>query len=206
MTRVKICGITRLDDAVAAVDAGADAIGFVFVPSSPRFVAADRARAIGDALQAGTLKVGVFMDAPRDEVQRTARDAQLDVIQLHGNESPAECDGYDRTVWKRFRIVEDQAADALRAETLPYRVDACLLDPGEGSGQTFRWEVACGIEAPLIVAGGLTSENVTQAMRLSRAWGVDVSSGVESAPGKKDPVLMRRFIEAVRQEDQRHAT
>lgn len=206
MTRVKICGITRLDDATAAVDAGADAIGFVFVPSSPRLVEAHRARAIGETLPVGTLKVGVFMNTPQDAVRATAQEARLDVIQLHGDESPDECGGYPQAVWKRFRIVAGETEETLRAQTLAYRVDACLLDPGEGSGRTFRWEVARGIETPLIVAGGLTPENVAAAMRRSRAWGVDVSSGVESAPGKKDPELMRKFVEAVRHEDDSHGT
>ena len=206
MTLVKICGLTRRSDAVAAVDAGADAIGFVFVDSSPRCVSAAQARDLGAALPADVLKVGVFVNMPRAAVQSTAIEANLDVIQFHGDESPLECLGFDRDVWKRFKIAPDATAESLRTEALPYRVAAFLLDPGAGSGETFEWTLARGIDTPRIIAGGLTCDNVARAMIQSGAWGVDVSSGVETAPGEKDPVMIQHFIDAVRRADDCHGT
>ena len=196
MTRVKICGITTLADARAAVEAGADALGLVFA-ESPRRIEIDMARAIISALARNCVFIGVFRDAPMDFVNRTAELVGLDAVQLHGDESPQYCAAVNRCVIKRFGIGDRN----LSAQMQPYRVFASLLDPGGGSGQTFRWEQANGLPYRIIVAGGLTPDNVAEPVRLLRPFGVDVASGVESSPGQKDHQKIRAFIQSVREAD-----
>jgi len=200
MTRVKICGITNLEDALAAVTAGADGLGFVF-RESPRHVSPGHARQIVEALPALVTTVGVFMDAPEQRVRETLEQAGLDLVQLHGKESPAYCERFRGRVLKRFPVYVDDTPERLRARMQGYDVRAYMLDPGAGSGQTFRWEIARGINLPLIIAGGLTPENVAEVVRVVRPYGVDVSTGVEAAPGKKDPHRIRAFVHAVKEAD-----
>jgi phosphoribosylanthranilate isomerase len=195
MTRVKICGITNLPDAHAAVEAGADALGLVFAPS-PRRIEIELARTIVAALCARIVFVGVFRDAPIEEVNRIADQVGLDGVQLHGEESPEYCANVNRCAIKRFEIDE-----SLRERLPSYRVFASLLDPGAGSGQTFSWDQAMGLPHRIIVAGGLTPQNVAEPVRLLGPFGVDVASGVETSPGRKDHVKMRDFIRAVREAD-----
>ena len=202
--RVKICGITSPEDGLVAARAGADAIGLVFWPRSPRFVDLEKARAISGALPAFLLRVGVFVDASRDEILRTADAVGLDMVQLHGDEPPEAFDGLPRRALKAVRVGPGfDAAAALRYER---HASGLLLDtqakglPG-GTGETFDWTVAEWVRAQvsqLILAGGLTPENVGRAIEIVRPDGVDVSSGVESSPGRKDPEKVRAFIEAVR--------
>lgn len=200
MTRVKICGITCLEDAREAARWGADAIGFVFA-DSPRRIDPDAARAIADVLPARVKIVGVFADAPPHEVARVRQAAALDCVQLHGQETPEYCAALGGQLIKRFNIVEHDATEALRQRMHGYHVAGYLLDPGGGDGRTFDWRKARGLPTPLIVAGGLTPENVGDVIRLLRPYGVDVSSGVEAEPGRKDPRRVRAFLDAVRSAD-----
>jgi len=204
--RVKICGITQPEDAGAAVEAGADALGFVFVPGTPRFVTVEQAAAVVRALPPFVSKVGLFVDAPLNEIRETVRVVGLDTIQLHGAETPQFCEALRgvATRLKAFRVRGPETlGDVNRYEGT---VEAYLLDayvPGiaGGTGATFDWELAVAareLERPLILAGGLTPETVANAVRRVRPYAVDVSSGVERAPGRKDPDKIDRFIREVR--------
>jgi len=201
---VKICGLTRVEDAAAAAEAGADMVGFVFAPS-PRTVSVASAREMSRAVSgAGTLKVGVFVDAEAGFVRWTVEETGLDLVQLHGRESPAYCRSLPVGVIKAVRVKDNSSLE----EAKPYleTVRFLLLDswrpglPG-GTGLTFDWSLAegvgkCGV--PWLLAGGLHAGNVAQAVAACRPDGVDVSGGVEAEPGVKDHQLMRRFIEAAR--------
>jgi len=198
MVSIKICGITNVEDARLAVDAGADALGFVFYPPSPRYVTPERAASIIRALPPFVTAVGLFVDEPAEAINAVAESCGLDRIQLHGGEPPDLCTAVRRRVIKAFRI---QSAESL--VNLPsYRVSAYLLDayvegalPG-GTGASFAWELAVQAKpyGPVILAGGLTPANVEEAIRQVRPYGVDVSSGVERAPGLKDHHKVRTFI------------
>jgi phosphoribosylanthranilate isomerase len=202
---VKICGITSIEDGIAAADAGADAVGFVFWPGSPRCVDAGRARSIGAGLPDSVVRVGVFVDASREELSRTADAAALDLLQLHGSEAPASFEDLPRRAWKALRVGEEFVPQtALRYEG---RAAGLLLDghaverPG-GTGRRFDWARVRPLRKRvrfLVLAGGLTPDNVAAAIAVVLPDGVDVSSGVESAPGRKDPARVRAFIEAARQ-------
>jgi phosphoribosylanthranilate isomerase len=202
---VKICGITSLEDGLAAAEAGADAVGFVFWAGSPRCVTPARARAIGVKLPSGIVRVGVFVDAPRARLERTASEAGLDLLQLHGSEGPEALLDLARPAWKALRIGDGFAPEAaLRYEG---RAAGLLFDgyagtkPG-GTGRPFDWRLARHLRARLrflIVAGGLTPENVATAIRVAEPDGVDVSSGVERSPGRKDAARVRAFVVAARE-------
>ena len=198
--RVKICGMTRVEDARAAADAGADAVGLVFYEKSPRYTEPAAARRIARAVPPFVSRVGVFVDAPRDTLLRLIRDIPLDVVQLHGDEPPEACRDLPARVITGFRVRDRHSLSALAAYAKV--ADALLLDawsarsPG-GTGTVFDWSLARDerVGLPLILAGGLNPGNVAEAIRVARPWGVDVSSGVESAPGLKDHARMREFIE-----------
>lgn len=209
--RVKICGIRAPEDALIAVDAGADAIG-VILAKARRQVTPEQARAIVAAIPPFVTPVGVFVDAVVDEVDRLARSLGLAAVQLHGDESPEACESLrerGHRVIKAFRI----AGQVDRALLARYRAaSAILLDthvPGVmgGSGQTFTWAAAAGLSADrrLIVAGGLDPDNVTAALDLLQPYAVDVTSGVErqGRDGRKDPVKVQAFVDAVRAWDAR---
>ncbi|WP_224982466.1 phosphoribosylanthranilate isomerase [Geomonas agri] len=198
MTKVKICGITSVDDALMAVDAGADALGFVFFDKSPRFIGADAAQKIIAKLPPFIQVVGLFVNADIDVVNSTADCCGLDIVQLHGEESPEYCRLVNRRVMKAFRVRGPESLTPL-AE---YQVSAYLLDAYSphaygGTGEVFDWD--CAIAAKehgrIVLAGGLTPDNIAEAVLRVRPYGVDVSSGVEASPGKKDPDKMRRFIQ-----------
>lgn len=202
--KAKICGITVLDDALCAVDAGADALGFVFWSPSPRCVEPDAIRCLGEMLPPFVIKVGVFVDATADEVKRTVDRARLDIAQLHGNESPGLCaDVRTRCrVIKAFRMRDESVLATMK----DFDVDAILLDafaedkPG-GTGKTFNWKLAARateLGRPIILSGGLTPGNVVAACSTAKPYAVDVSSGVESSPGKKDHEQMRLFLQLVK--------
>lgn len=204
--RVKICGITQAADAAAAVEAGADALGFVFVPGTPRHVTAEQATALVCVLPPFVSRVGLFVDAPLDEIRHTVRAVGLDTVQLHGAETPPCCEALlgVATRLKAFRVRGPETL--LEVNRYGGSVEAYLLDayvPGVagGTGATFDWELAVAareLGRPLILAGGLTPETVGDAVRRVRPYAVDVSSGVERAPGRKDPDKIRRFIREVR--------
>lgn len=209
MTAVKICGITRVGDGLAAARLGADAVGFVFAPS-PRQVTPETARAIGQQLPPFISRVGVFVDTPLPELVDVARTARLDVLQLHRGATP-ELIRALKEQWP-CRIVQSVAVRgpldvAALAETTP--ADALLLDTYDprlagGSGRAFPWEWLQGVHrarVPVILAGGLTPSNVAVALRTVRPYGVDVSSGVEASKGIKDAGAIRRFIAEVRRFD-----
>ncbi|HEY7288383.1 MAG TPA: phosphoribosylanthranilate isomerase [Vicinamibacterales bacterium] len=195
---VKICGITRLEDAEAAVAAGANAVGFVFWRKSPRFVDPYNARGIVTALPPFVLPVGLFVDQPIAEVTGVASLVRLGAVQLHGDEPPDYADAVGRPVIKALLPTDVDAIDRW-----PDRVLVLLdaIDPASrgGTGRTIDWDAAARAarRRRVLLAGGLTPENVAEAASRVRPFGVDVSSGVERAPGIKDPARMRAFFEAV---------
>lgn len=193
---VKVCGITNPEDALVAAGEGVSALGFVFYPRSPRYIDPARAAGIIAKLPREIWKVGVFVNTAPDAIARIAAEAGLDVVQLHGDESHADVPPGMRT-WKAFRVDAGFKPERLEG----WDVEAILLDsaaPGEygGTGRPFHWELARGLNRRFILAGGLDAENVREAIRQVKPWGVDASSRLESAPGKKDHVKMRAFIQA----------
>jgi phosphoribosylanthranilate isomerase len=200
---VKICGITRVQDAELAADLGANALGFVFWDNSPRRITAETVKAVTANVPASVLKVGVFVDQPVADVARIMDEAGLDVAQLHGHESPEYCRQLradSRTVFKAIGIADNGTAviDDFDPEVV-LLVDA--HDPVRlgGTGRTVNWDSAREIAAKrsTILAGGLNAANIKLAIRSVRPYGIDVSSGVESAPGVKDPNRLRTFFEAL---------
>lgn len=197
-TRVKICGITSVEDARAAIEAGADAIGLVFAPGSPRQVDLAKAAEIAAAIPPLTGRVGLFVNPTTEEVREAITRCGLDALQFHGEETPEFCGRFGLRSYKAFRL----RSEATLQELPTYPTEAWLLDsysPAKhgGTGESFNW--AWAVEAvklgkPVILAGGLKPENVAEAVRQVRPYAVDVSSGVESSPGKKDREKMRRFI------------
>ncbi len=200
--KVKICGITNLPDGMAAAEAGADALGFMFYDQSPRHISIETASVLIRQLPPFVMKVGVFVNAPEDLVLRASRECGLNLLQFHGEELPEYCLQFGLMSMKAFRI-----RDAASLETLQnYPTDAWLLDaysPGKpgGTGETFNWDFALQARAlgrPIFLAGGLTPENVATAIQRAQPYGVDVSSGVEATPGQKDPAQVRAFIQAAK--------
>jgi phosphoribosylanthranilate isomerase len=195
---VKICGVTSEEDALLAVAMGASAVGFVFAPS-PRQVAVGAVAQITRRLPPDVLTVGVFKDAHPERVVQVVRQAGLRAAQLHGRESPEDCAYVAERV--PFVIRAFAAGDPALGGHPRFAVDAILIDAEEpGSGKVFDWRLAEGLpsQARLVLAGGLTCDNVAEAIRRVRPWGVDVSSGVEAAPGRKDPAKVRAFVQAAR--------
>jgi phosphoribosylanthranilate isomerase len=189
---VKICGITNRDDAEAAVEAGAAALGFNFYPGSSRCITPELAAQIADGLD--VWRTGVFVDEDPRRVKEIARAARLDIVQLHGSEPPA-CDFGGVRVWKAFRVANGWTPEM----TVPYEVEAVLLDgSAPGSGTPFDWSRARDIRQPIVLAGGLDEANVAAAIAIVRPWGVDACSRLEKAPGVKDHAKMRRFIAAAK--------
>ncbi len=198
--KVKICGVTRVADAEAAVDLGADAVGLNFYGGSPRCIAVGAARAIRSRLPATTCVVGVFVNAPREEIGAVAGAVGLSALQLHGDEPPEACLGWgDLVVIKALRGGDaDVATRAARYGVRYVLLDAASASYG-GSGRRFDWRGAGAIPRErLVLAGGLTPENVADAVRLLRPAAVDVASGVEAAPGRKDHGRLKAFIEAAK--------
>jgi phosphoribosylanthranilate isomerase len=202
-TRVKICGITNLADALAAIEAGADALGLNFYEKSPRHVSVKKAAEISKQLPPFILRAGVFVNADEDLVTRAIGECSLSQLQFHGDEPPEFCTQFGLMSMKAFRIRD---AESLK-EIPKYQTDAYLLDAYSpeargGTGKKFNWDLAVEAQKfgkPIFLAGGLTPENVAEAVRKVRPFGVDVSSGVESAPGKKDHAKVQAFIQAVRE-------
>ena len=204
MTRVKICGITRPADARRAADLGAWAVGMVFWPDSPRKCAIEDAEAIGAELRRRLQLAGVFVNATLDEVAATADRCGLTLVQLHGDEGPAYCrEAARRTGCKVMKAV--RVRDAAQVQDLQrFHTDFHLLDaysprtPG-GTGETFAWELARGHggEPPVVLSGGLTPNNVGDAIAAARPFAVDTASGTEAEPGRKDPAKLKAFFRAV---------
>ncbi len=202
MFRIKVCGITNWTDARRAIEGGSDALGFNFYPRSPRYIEPAQARRIAARLPKGVAAVGVFVNEPLEVIERIARQVGLDYVQLHGDESPEIVAG----VAKRIPAIKAiRVAPGFRAASLQKycRATAFLLDGFHprlrgGTGRTVDWSLArrAGRYGPIVLAGGLRPDNVAAAIRSARPAAVDVSSGVESAPGRKDKVKLREFIEA----------
>jgi len=200
MVKVKICGITNLKDALMAAEEGADALGFVFVSGSPRYIHPQKAEEIRRHLPPFLSLVGVFANARLEEVREVTEACHLSLIQLHGEESPAYCSALGKRVIKAFRVKGARGLEDMGQ----YRVEALLLDSycrGQlgGTGKTFDWHLAQEAKryGRLILSGGLTPENVAEGIRIVRPYAVDVSSGVEEGAGKKEKGKVKRFLEEV---------
>jgi phosphoribosylanthranilate isomerase len=202
--KVKICGLTRPEDAALAVESGAWAIGMVFHPDSPRHAELERAAEIATAFRRRCEVVGVFVNTPLDDVLRTLGSVPLTMLQLHGDEGPSYCaETARRTGLKVMKAVRAKDVHAVRSLS-SYKTDLHMIDayvPGTygGTGERFDWELAAAHpgDTPLVLSGGLTAENVGEALAVARPYAVDVSSGVESSPGVKDSYRMQAFFEAV---------
>ena len=203
MVKVKICGITNLEDARVAVEAGADALGFIFVEGTPRFVTLAEAAAIISALPPLVTPVGVFWDHPPGHVKAVAEACGLGALQFHGEEPPEDLTDYRLPLIKTIKVERVADLDLMRG----YRVAAFLLDSparwSEGEArQPIQWELAraAARHGPIILSAGLTPDTVARAIRIARPYGVDVNSGVETTPRRKDPEKVRRFISAAKAE------
>jgi phosphoribosylanthranilate isomerase len=203
-TRVKICGITRPGDAMAAAESGADAIGLVFYSGSKRAVSLEQALAIRAVLPAFVSLVGLFVNAEPDEIHRIQDAVHLDCLQFHGNESSEFCEQFAVPYLKALRVRERQnpaAQVTLYRSACGILLDSYETDQPGGTGKTFDWSLAVrcanATDLPIVLAGGLTPGNVSRAIEQVQPWAVDVSSGVESEPGIKCPVRMSEFFEEV---------
>ena len=211
MTIIKICGIKTLPDALTAIEAGADYLGFNFYPKSVRFIEKSACAEITSVLKRKHPQiklVGVFVNSSVEEIQDILQTCQLDLAQLHGDETPEIFAQLAPYAFRAFRGIPESNAGYERNEAPAMLIDAAVKGVYGGSGVTADWTAAAEIakKYPLLLAGGLTPENVADAVRQVRPWGVDVASGVESAPGEKDAGKMSAFIKAVKQtmDDGRH--
>ncbi|MGE6686444.1 phosphoribosylanthranilate isomerase [Stutzerimonas stutzeri] len=202
VVRSKICGITRVDDALTAAKAGADAIGLVFYAKSPRAVDVRQAREIVAALPPFVTTVGLFVNASRCEINEILDAVPLDMLQFHGDETPAQCEGFHRPWFKALRVgngedIESQVARYANASGI--LLDTFVAGVPGGTGERFDWSlIPAALAKPLILAGGLTAENVQQAIAQVRPYAVDVSGGVEASKGVKDASKVMAFVGRVR--------
>lgn len=198
MVKIKICGITTPEDALTAVEAGADALGFVFYKESPRHIFPEEAARIINKLPPFVQAVGLFVNEAPEIVNQVSRNCRLGLVQLHGDETPDYCRKIEQRVMKAFRVRSLTCLDPIT----DYRMSGCLLDAYSpsfygGTGKSFNWEIAREAMTRghrIVLAGGLTPDNVAEAIRQVHPYAVDVSSGVESAPGRKDADKVRQFI------------
>jgi phosphoribosylanthranilate isomerase len=205
MTRIKICGITRSEDALVCAQAGVDAIGLVFYPPSPRHVVAAQAAMIARAMPPFVTTVGLFVNPAAEQVEAVLNEVHLDVLQFHGDEPPEFCAGFGVPYLKAIRV--KAGVDLVQCAIRYQEAQGLLLDayvegtPG-GTGQSFDWElIPTGLPLPVILSGGLEPANIVDAIRRVRPWAVDVSSGVEASKGIKDAAKIAAFIEGVRSAD-----
>ena len=199
--RVKICGLTRAEDVALALDAGADALGFIFARSPRRLARQDAPRVVPEST-GGALRVGVFLDPAVDEVREALASVPLDLLQFHGSEPESFCASFGLPWLKAVRV--EAPGDVAAACRRWPGARGLVLDTGGaggagGTGRVFDWSLATGSALPVWLAGGLTPDNVGRAIRQVRPWAVDVASGVESSPGVKDPAKVRAFVAAARQ-------
>jgi phosphoribosylanthranilate isomerase len=201
--KVKICGITNLADAQTAAEAGADLLGFVFYEQSPRHISVKAASGIARQLPPFVARVGVFVNAREELISQALGECGLNVLQFHGDESPQDCLKFGVMSLKAFRVRDQASLKSFPAyPTAAWLLDAHTPAARGGTGATFNWDLAVEAQKlgrPIFLAGGLTPDNVGEAVRRVRPFAVDVSSGVESAPGKKDAAKVRAFIAAARQ-------
>jgi phosphoribosylanthranilate isomerase len=203
MTKIKICGITNEEDALLASRLGADMLGFVFYPKSKRYVTPEKVSDITKKLPPYVAKVGVFVNEKRDSALEIARLAKIDILQFHGDETPEYCGPFigDFKIIKAFRLEAKEDLDRINDYNVDfYLLDTYAPDTAGGTGKTFDWSIIKDFEfsKPVILSGGLTSDNVEDAIRKTAPYGVDVSSGLEMSPGKKDAGKMKRFMKNVR--------
>lgn len=194
---IKVCGITTQADSLAAIAAGANALGFNFWPSSPRYLSVDRAAEFVPALPAGVLRVGVFVNASAAEIVEAAERAALDIVQLHGaSEAPA---GLRR--WRAAAVKPgfDPATSLADTAAEAFLLDAPAGDRHGGTGATYDWNLIRGLRQRIVLAGGLDAGNVARAIETAEPWGVDACSRLESSPGRKDPARVAAFVQAARQ-------
>jgi phosphoribosylanthranilate isomerase len=216
MTWVKICGTTNLEDALTAVDAGADAVGFVFYEKSPRYITVEAAREIVEKLPENVEKAGVFVGESVDRVNAIRRQVGLKMVQIYTSATQEWLDWQRNSGCKLMIAIQGESLGDgfLPGDEMRKALHAILLDSGSGvrpggTGERFDWQSVQGMvrglgeSVPVIVAGGLTAENVGEAIGTLKPWGVDVASGVEAAPGKKDPEKVRAFVRAVREKDRK---
>ena len=202
MTKIKICGIKTITDALAAMEAGADLIGFNFYPKSPRYIDVDRCRDIMSVMSKyeHITYVGVFVNASVATIFATMETLGLSLAQLHGDETPEMLSALDGKAFKAFRGIPQNIDEFCRQNAPSFLLDASVKGSYGGTGVTADWDGAAELarQYPLLLAGGLTPGNVGDAIERVRPWGVDVASGVESAPGEKDAKKMKAFVDAVR--------
>jgi len=200
--KVKICGITNLADGVAAAEAGADAIGFVFYERSPRAISLETAAGVAHDLPPLLIKVGVFVDATEELVFEAVEKCGLNLLQFHGAESPDYCLQFGLMSMKAFQVRDHASLSALpNFETHAWLLDAYSPSQRGGTGETFNWDLALEAKKwgrPIFLAGGLTAQNVAEAIRRAQPYAVDVSSGVEASPGRKDHEKVKAFIDAAK--------
>lgn len=202
--RVKICGITRLEDVTACVEAGADALGFVFTARSKRFVDPEQAVVLAREVPPFVCRVGLFMNAEPAEVRRTLERVPLNLLQFHGDEAAGDCEQFDRPYIKAVSMAPGSDWRAVVNEhrnAAGFLLDSHAPGAAGGTGKVFDWDSIPSIGAPVLLAGGLTCENVAAAVRRVRPWAVDVSSGVEDAPGVKNHLKVRQFISEAKREN-----
>ena len=199
---VKICGITSETDALAAVEAGADAIGFMFYEESPRFITIEQAKTISAALPPHIMRVGVFVNADEAFINRALNECLLNILQFHGDETPEDCGRFPIMTLKAFRVQGPKTLEVMQNySTAGFLLDAYSKDALGGTGETFNWDLAVQAQKfrrPIFLGGGLTPDNVVEAVQKVEPFAVDVSSGVESEPGKKDPAKMSAFVSAAK--------
>lgn len=203
MTKIKICGIKTVRDALAAIEAGADYLGFNFYPKSPRFIERQACAEITSVLKREYPQVrlmGVFVNSSVEEVKDTLQICSLDLAQLHGDETPEMISAFNGKAFKAFRGIPENVDGFARNDAPAFLLDASVKGIYGGSGVTADWDGAAELAQayPLLLAGGLTPENVVEAVSRVKPWGVDVASGVESAPGEKDAGKLVEFVKAVR--------
>ncbi|ENX11747.1 MULTISPECIES: phosphoribosylanthranilate isomerase [Acinetobacter] len=205
-TRAKICGITRIQDINSVVHAGADAIGLVFYPPSPRNVSIEQAQGLLQHIPAYVQVVGLFVNATADEIATVLKQVPLDILQFHGDESPEQCQAIAQQVGRRwYKAIQVKPDLDVVAEIQRYQAagaSAVLLDAWHpdlkgGTGHSFDWSTFPQLDIPLILAGGLNPDNIEEAIHTTQAYAVDVSGGVESAKGIKDQQLIERFMQGV---------
>ncbi|WP_180058162.1 phosphoribosylanthranilate isomerase [Acinetobacter sp. YH12227] len=205
-TRAKICGITRIQDIQSVVNAGADAIGFVFFPPSPRSVTAEQAQSLIQNVPAYVQTVGLFVNASLDEIADILKQAPVDILQFHGDETPEQCRDISKQVGRRwYKAIQVKPGMDVIATIQQYQqagASAVLLDAWHpelkgGTGHSFDWAQFPKLDIPLILAGGLKPDNIEDAIKTTNAYAVDVSGGVESAKGIKDKKLIEQFMQGV---------
>lgn len=207
VTEIKICGITNKEDALFAASSGADALGFIFYPPSPRYIPPEEAKEIISCLPSEVVKVGVFVNQDASEVERIRQYCDLDLIQLHGDETPDYCRRFVSSLLiKAFALQSDADLEVIsHYEVGAILVDACDKNKGlyGGTGQMSNWELAVKVKKtyPLILSGGLREENIIEAIARVSPQAVDINSGIESAPGKKDHAKLRNIIEIIKNID-----